>query len=147
MFNCAPVCLQQGSFLAETWRSSKSCMCVRVTTVRHFRRMLMKQTASKYGQHLRLHWICSRGQLTRGSPQAWGDDDIASRCRKKTPCYETSHRTSTLELRYKEHPDLYSSSNVIMKVKSSRIRWAGDVVRGKEIRRGYGGKVWRTETI
>jgi hypothetical protein len=51
----APVCLQQGSFLTETWRSSKSCACVLVSTARHFRRMLMKQTASKYGQHLRLH--------------------------------------------------------------------------------------------
>jgi hypothetical protein len=51
---------------------------------------------------------------------------------QKTPRYETSHRTLTLEMRNKERHDLYSSSDVIMKVKSSRIRWTGDVVRGKD---------------
>jgi hypothetical protein len=35
-------------------------------------RLWMEGTASRCGGYLRIYWISSRGQPTRGGPQAWG---------------------------------------------------------------------------
>jgi hypothetical protein len=47
-------------------------------------------TASRYGGLLRIHWISSRGQLTRGGPPAWGLGEVLTTPHhKKLPSYKS----------------------------------------------------------
>jgi hypothetical protein len=43
-----------------------------VTTAWRVLRLRMEETPSSYGGKLQIYRISSRGQLTRGSPPAWG---------------------------------------------------------------------------
>jgi hypothetical protein len=43
-----------------------------VTTARRVLRLRMEETPSSFGGQLRIYWISSRGQQTRGGPPAWG---------------------------------------------------------------------------
>jgi hypothetical protein len=45
---------------------------VYIILARRVLRLRMEETPSSYGGKLRIYWISSRGQPTRGGPPAWG---------------------------------------------------------------------------
>jgi hypothetical protein len=74
-----------------------------VTTAWRDLRLRMEEKASRYGGQLRIYWISSRGQPTRGGPPAWGlGGGVTTPHRKKKKHVTKCHRgprnwTDTLE--------------------------------------------------